>query len=218
MVTLAVTINVRKPQGGDIFFLGNSYYIKWESKDLLNENARIKIAVYKEDMVTKVSYIDNTPPGIGIKNSGLFLWHLTNQIKPGRYVIKVMTADGKVFGFSGIFMIKNNNEKVDLEILDISIPEITYTNKISKISAKIQNKGANWFHHSKPNIKIRIIGIDKLRGGKFTFDKKTYFYNTKFYKGEIKYFDFPMNGITWPNDVCNITFALYVDPDKEIDE
>ena len=80
------------------------------------------------------------------------------------------------------------------------------------------NKGINWVHRANPEIKFRILGMDKFGGGKFTYDGKFKVWNDKILKGEVKVFTVPIHQINWPFDICNITFAVYIDPDKSVNE
>ena len=114
-------------------------------------------------------------------------------------------------------MNENNNFSRQLTILrkyttkpDFVLLEVKYSR--GKLTAVIINEGA--FFHGP--LAFRIIGIDKLSGGRFTLDKRITRYVRNLYTGYkqiVQLYD-----IDWPQGVQNIAFAVQIDPDNKIIE
>jgi hypothetical protein len=75
----------------------------------------------------------------------------------------------------------------------------------------------NWGIYGGP-LDFRVIGLDSLNG-RFSFDKTVTIENVGLTVGEENtWFTLFKNEIEWPEDICQVTFGVVVDPGNKVEE
>ena len=206
----SASINVTSPGAGNDWCLGSSHAITWTSSGV-SGNVMIVLRPADPPMADPVLTIVASTA-----NDGSYSWSIPGSgLAAGTYEVRVrtVTTDPFVFGDSAIFKISRcSNLKPDFELLGIPVNGDPTGNNLNSLSVIIKNNGDSY----EGAISFRIIGMDRLMGGKFLLDTRKSF-NMKLTKGE-KVTKRILQGISWPIDVCNVSFGIIVDPDNLITE
>ena len=141
--------------------------------------------------------------------------------KAGAWIIRLTVSDSRLTSEGDVVVIEAREPaapptKPDLKVTDIQILGKTEAGKtyIKKINAYLKNSGLDW---AGP-LEIRVIGMDKLIGGKFTLDERAAFDPSCLMRGDEKWVTLINRDIEWPADVSTITFGVSADPDNGINE
>ena len=202
----AATITVTSPHSGDNWCKGSTHNITWTSTSI-PASTNIKINIFKDSIKQANSKLQLT-----CTNTSLKSWTISTNFENGTYYIRVKTEDNVVHGDSGGFIITKEKGIPDFELTGITTKGTYSSDKIHAIGVMIKNNGDPY----DGPLSFRVIGMDKLMGGKFTLDRRRNF-NLRLAKGEIIEKTILYN-ISWPIDVCNVSFGIIVDPDNQIPE
>jgi len=139
----------------------------------------------------------------------------------GAWIIRLTVCDGRLNSEGDVVVIHAKEPatpptKPDLKVTGIQLLGKTEAGKtyIKKINAHLKNSGLDWVG----TLEFRIIGIDKLIGGKFTLDERVTLDPFCLTRGDEKWFTLIGRDIEWPTDVSTITFGLSADPNNRINE
>lgn len=103
----------------------------------------------------------------------------------------------------------------DLEVVEIRAPGVYQGAYIKNFKVRVRTR---WGVYGGP-LDFRIIGLDSLSGGRFTFDKTVTIDDVGLIVGEEnKWFTLFKNEIEWPEDICQVTFGVIVDPGNKVEE
>ncbi|MCK5222665.1 MAG: hypothetical protein KAR14_13855, partial [Candidatus Aminicenantes bacterium] len=110
-------IDVTDPQTNAKWYKGKSYDIKWKKTGSMSNT--VKITLHSQPETQPIKTISS-----GTSNSELFPWDIPADMSSGSYVVRVMTSDNAVSGYSKQFYIKQKfspleglvpfNAKVDI--------------------------------------------------------------------------------------------------------
>lgn len=92
-------IDVTDPQLNAKWYKGKSYDIKWTKTGSMSNT--VKITLHSQPETQPIKTISS-----GTSNSELFPWDIPADMSSGSYVVRVMTSDNVVFGYSKQFYIK----------------------------------------------------------------------------------------------------------------
>ncbi|OGP53644.1 MAG: hypothetical protein A2Y65_04835 [Deltaproteobacteria bacterium RBG_13_52_11] len=139
----------------------------------------------------------------------------------GAWIIRLTVGDGRLYSEGDVVVIRAKEPatlptKPDLKVTGIQLLGKAESGKtyIKKINAQLKNSGLNW---TGP-LEFRILGIDKLIGGKFTLDEMVTLDPFCLTQGAEKSFTLIGRDIEWPADVAAITFAVSADPNNRVNE
>jgi len=103
----------------------------------------------------------------------------------------------------------------DLEVVEIRAVGEHQGRYVKDFKVKVRTR---WGIYGGP-LDFRVIGLDQLMGGSFTFDKTVTIDDVGLTVGEEhKWFTLFTNEIEWPENVCRVTFGVIVDPDNKVEE
>jgi len=89
-------IIIKNPNGGEKWYAGKKYKIKWNKYEEMADN--VKICLLRGN--TEVKTITNSTP-----NNGVYIWRIPATIKSGTYKVRILTVDSIVFNESKHFTI-----------------------------------------------------------------------------------------------------------------
>lgn len=103
----------------------------------------------------------------------------------------------------------------DLEVAEIRAAGVYQGRYIKDFKVRVRTR---WGVYGGP-LDFRVIGLDSLMGGRFTFDKTVTIDDVGLTVGEEnKWFTLFTNEIEWPEDICQVTFGVIVDPGNKVEE
>jgi len=139
----------------------------------------------------------------------------------GPWMIRLTVYDGRLRSEPDVVRIQVKEPtppptKPDLKVTGIQFLGKTKAGKtyIKKINTHLKNSGLDWVGP----VECRIIGMDKLSGGKFLLDERVTFDPSCLMRGDEHWFTLINRDIEWPADVSTITFRVLADPNNRINE
>ncbi len=120
-------ITVTSPKTNDTLYSGKSYPIFWMKKGNMSSNVKINIF---SNSISVANFVKQ----LKCPNNGSMTWMIPGNFSPGKYILRVITADKKVFGDSGLFNIKSSSFGTIREMSPGTLtimPEITVTSPVS---------------------------------------------------------------------------------------
>jgi hypothetical protein len=164
-------------------------------------------------------------PGQGsavLKNSRRMMTCQMSPDAPGTWMIGLTVSDGKLTSVRDVVRVEVREMaappivKPDFDIKNIRVLAKTIGpyKYIKQIDVEIQNKGTAY---EGPFV-LRIIGMDELMGGHFTLDETVKFDSMCLSSNDRGWYTLVKRDIGWPANIQNISFGVFADPDKRIDE
>jgi hypothetical protein len=141
--------------------------------------------------------------------------------KPGVWIVALTVCDGKKLSERDVVKLRVNElepavDTPDLEVPDVAVFGSSIDNKkyIREIRAKVKSNNVPW---TQP-LGFRVIAMDELMGGQFTFDESMTINSVCLRKDDEKWYTLVSDRLEWPEGVTQISFAAKVDPGNLVDE
>jgi hypothetical protein len=140
--------------------------------------------------------------------------------REGAWVIGLQVSDSRLNSERDVMIVRVKAAspaptQPDFAITHISASGIYEGKYFKNLRVKIENKGLGY---AGP-LSFRIIGLDRLIGGKFTFDRTVTIEDLCLTpQGDEKWITLIHDQVEWPNDVPTITFGVSVDPENRLAE
>ena len=140
--------------------------------------------------------------------------------KPGNWVIRLYVYDGRYDSRDIISVIVNKPKTSappdvpDLMAADMKAYGMYAGKYIRDISVRITNQGSAYLGP----VAFRLVAIDKLSGGVISWDKKIHLDAICLAHSESKWFTLIPSDMEWPEDVKTVTFSVFIDPERKLEE
>ncbi len=145
--------------------------------------------------------------------------------KTGVWVVRLTVSDRRLKSESDVIQVRVKLPELsqlpgpvptqpDFKIIKIAALGVHNNKYVDDFRVKVENTGSDY----SGALDFRIVGIDQLRNGKFTLDKRLVVNDSYIRRGEEKWLTLMKQELEWPEEVRKITFALIVDPENKINE
>jgi hypothetical protein len=147
--------------------------------------------------------------------------------KKGTWLVRLIVCDGKLFSEPDVVRIDvkapapepappplPQTSRPDLDIAEIKASGVFQGRYVKDFEVWVRIRTG---HFGGP-LDFRVIGFDKFMGARFTFDKTVTIDNVSLVGGQSREYTLFKNEIEWPEDVCQVTFGVAVDPGNKVEE
>ncbi len=153
------SITVTRPRSGDVWYIGQSYSIRWTSTGSIS---RVRIELYRGSTLVRTITSSTS-------NDGSYTWRVSSDLSPGsNYKIRISDRDDPgIYGESGYFTI---NEQSSITVTRPQSGDIWYTGQsydiewnssgsISRVKIELYKSGS----------RIRTIASSTSNDGRYTW-------------------------------------------------
>lgn len=181
------------------------------------------------DKLTYLWEIAAAPPGAHLRlynRRGMKTCRLVPN-RPGIWLIRLTVCDGELISIPDIMEIRVKEPapqppstlpatwQPDLEVVDIAAVGLNRNRYIGAFKVKLRSRHGSF----GGALGFRIIGLDRLNGGRFAFDRTVTIANVGLSSGEQeKWITLLKNEIEWPEEICQVTWGVSVDPGNMVHE
>ncbi len=208
------TIEVLRPEEGEIYYPGGKIFIQWHTKGKLQEE-KVNISLLRPDNTPELKIYNISSPSYCLKDgySNFYTFNIPETIKPGYYRISVtdslLSSKGKN---SGIFQISGASEpkKPDFVWVMPELKDRIHGRNGKKLAMVLKNIGGKFVGNLDVRIKAVEANIEKTET--LVFTEQNPFYPNMTTSVWVGPFD-------WPNPkLCSLLFMCQVDPNQKISE
>lgn len=158
-IIISQTINVTFPRAGNTLWKNSTFHIAWTSRDCTDRNYKINIFRNSIDQANFIQQLTTT-------NATTIPWTIPMSYSPGRYILRVKTADNVCVGDSAVFSI-SEPPTIDWTSEEASSPQDTSTPILRPLGNNVRNLNKNLnitlpssikinYPHERTNWKLKL--------------------------------------------------------------